>query len=346
MNPFSPEKVLYNMHYWEVMERMEIPPPLCVQLSPTNLCNLDCVWCMAEKQRTDPETATARFPEWAVDELPGFLSDWGVGAVYITGGGEPLMWRPVDDLIRNLRKADIQIGLYTNGVLLNHHKHILPSLDWLGVSVDAGNAEDYDALKGGGHDFERVVENIRMACLDEGLEVTWKFVMYPGNLKGMFRAAELAEAIGCKYIHFRPAAPRWWDNKKTQFTKAAVRMAMENLAKAHKLLDGIKVIGGTGKYNQHFEVEHPFKTCHAVGMWATFEADGTLQLCCDHKNNPALTLCRWDDLSEVAALWGGLKHQEIMASIDVSKCPKCTQSKANELYEQFCMRDDTWKFFI
>jgi len=48
-NPFNSYKLLAHVDRWKGIKRgRAIPPPVLVTVDPTNLCNLNCVWCNAE----------------------------------------------------------------------------------------------------------------------------------------------------------------------------------------------------------------------------------------------------------------------------------------------------------
>ena len=105
--------------------------PIHLQLSPTNLCNLSCPWCScANRQKTDSidYIRLIKFIKKA-DEL-------GTKAITITGGGEPVLYHHINDLIAFLGKeTNIKIGLVTNGTSFSKlNKENFHYLTWCRIS--------------------------------------------------------------------------------------------------------------------------------------------------------------------------------------------------------------------
>lgn len=85
--------------------------PRHVQLSPTNKCNLHCSFCSCEDRD--------RSLEWTFEDvikIVNILVEQQCAAVTITGGGEPLLFPHIGELITGLRECGIQVGLVSNGI--------------------------------------------------------------------------------------------------------------------------------------------------------------------------------------------------------------------------------------
>jgi len=85
--------------------------PIHIQLNPTNRCNLNCEFCSCYKRD--------KTIEWDFDDAMLTMQTaalLGCRAVTITGGGEPLLYSKINELIDFLHDdLHIQIGLVTNG---------------------------------------------------------------------------------------------------------------------------------------------------------------------------------------------------------------------------------------
>jgi len=104
--------------------------PIHIQLAPTNRCNKKCKFCSCADRDQKAEI------EWPkMRSLVNTFSKFGVTAVTITGGGEPLLYDKINDLIRLLGDNNIETGLVTNGLTfhnLDSHKN----LTWCRVSCE------------------------------------------------------------------------------------------------------------------------------------------------------------------------------------------------------------------
>lgn len=88
--------------------------PVHVQWLPTNRCNLRCDFCSCSERN--------RSQEMPISEACGIiatLAEYGCRAVTITGGGEPLMHPQIGEMIAAFHENGIQVGLTTNGLLLD-----------------------------------------------------------------------------------------------------------------------------------------------------------------------------------------------------------------------------------
>lgn len=90
--------------------------------------------------------------------------DMGVKAVTFSGGGEPLLYKPLPEVIDVLAAAGIRIAALTNGSNLKGRvadafaKHGT----WVRISLDAWDDQSYIKSRGArARDFSRLIENIR-----------------------------------------------------------------------------------------------------------------------------------------------------------------------------------------
>ena len=96
----------------EIPDRFGKISPIHIQLNPTNVCNLNCSFCSCSNRDKKIELK--------YEYLQGIMKDaalLGCRAITITGGGEPLLYSKINELIHFLHSLDIQIGLVTNGTM-------------------------------------------------------------------------------------------------------------------------------------------------------------------------------------------------------------------------------------
>jgi MoaA/NifB/PqqE/SkfB family radical SAM enzyme len=346
MTPFEGQKALYWVRYWEPLLRGHIPPPVLVTLDPVGRCNLRCVWCNGEAAISKSGEA---FDSETMEALPGFLAAWGVKAVCIAGGGEPLLHPHLSKLLAGLHAAGVEVGVVTNGTAINRHQGALGACRWVGVSVDAAAVDTYARLKGADA-LGKVLENIRaLRRAWPKLEITYKYLIHPQNVKEISAAALQARGLGCNYFHARPAGVEWWQQgKETLFTLEQVARARAELqaARAHETA-GFRVVGTLDKFTPNgWGKLHDFDRCWAVGMTCVISADHKAGLCCDRRGDEQMKLCDWETLADIRAAWGHYAHKRLIGNVDLSQCPRCTYAPHNRLFEAFAVRDDACRNFI
>lgn len=116
-----------------------------LRLSVTDLCSCRCVYCMgAEGVPKLPHEAVLSFEE--IEEIVRAAVSLGVTKVRLTGG-EPLVRRGIDELVRRLRGIEgvEELAMTTNGARLAEYAEALKEagLDRLNVSLDTLDPEKF-----------------------------------------------------------------------------------------------------------------------------------------------------------------------------------------------------------
>lgn len=380
-NPFNSYKLLAHVDRWKKIKRGKpIPPPILITVDPTNVCNLNCIWCNAEFIRKERKGSLSKkmllnladfLPRWGEGS-----PDWvqGVGAVCIAGGGEPLLNPATPVFIDKVTETGIEVGIVTNGSMINRYIDSLSHCTWVGVSVDAARSETFNKFKGVhlNNTFDHIIENIatltdyakrhnnRLGLKHPAYGVSYKYLLYKDNIGEIYQAAKLAKEIGCKNIHLRPAGTTW-DKLGTEqeiiFSIEDIALFNEQIAKALELDDGtFGVYGVTHKFNSQFDRANCFDKCYAIFMTVVIEPPTrndaspdsfVLGLCCDRRGDEKLELASdVEDVGEIQKLWGNGVHWKIHDRIIVEReCPRCTYQPHNQIYEQVILNDSmTYKF--
>jgi hypothetical protein len=309
-------------------------------------------------------------------QIADYLPYWanlprGVQAVCIAGGGEPLTNPHVGAFIDRLVNNGIEVGVVTNGILIDRLIEPRSKCTWVGVSIDAGTKETYEKFKGADK-FDQFIKNIQSLVtysknnktkLGSDLPahgVSFKYLVYEDSGKEVLTAALTAKGIGCKNIHFRPAGTPWdkigSENDSIVFSEFDITVFNGMLEEAMSAFDSPEfgVFGITHKFDNQFKIANHFSKCYAAFMTAVFEPPTTsgfpaftLGLCCDRRGDKRLELLsNCDDVAMITHLWGSEEHWRIHDSIRVERCPRCTYQPHNEIYENVILRDSMTHRFI
>lgn len=382
-NPFNSYKLLAHVETWRRIKRGKpMPAPILITVDPTNVCNLDCIWCNAEYVRARKGSLSQK----ALYRIADFLPRWGektpfeekgVQAICVAGGGEPLINPHTGGFIDRVVNNGVEVGVVTNGILIDRNVDSLSHATWVGVSVDAGTSATFDKLKlrekSGDNTFEKIINNIvvlvdyarshnnKLGLAHPAYGVSYKYLLYKENIGEIYEATQLAKEIGCKNIHFRPAGTTWdkiGTEEEIGFTKDDIELFKDQIAKAMELDDGrFGVYGITHKFNNQFERANYFLKCHAIFMTSVIEppvgADAeedafVVGLCCDRRGDSKLELAHnITDPYEIQRLWGSEQHWNIHDRIKADvECPRCTYQPHNEIYEQVILSDSMTHKFI
>ncbi|HET6257611.1 adenosyl-hopene transferase HpnH [Pseudonocardia sp.] len=132
--------------------------PLLVELEPLFACNLKCAGCGKIEQPA--ALLKQRMP---VEQAVGAIEESGAPMVSIAGG-EPLMHKEIDEIVRQLLDRGKIVFLCTNAVLLPKHLHRFTphkNFAWM-VHID-GLRERHDASVCKDGVFDQAVAAIKMA---------------------------------------------------------------------------------------------------------------------------------------------------------------------------------------
>lgn len=135
-----------------------------IRISITDRCNLRCVYCMPEEGvESIPHSQILTFDE--IVRVCRVLAKQGLEKVKITGG-EPLVRRGVDKLIKQLKETDgiKSVTITTNGVLLQQYydKLVDAGVDTITVSLDTLSREKYMQITRR-DEFDTVMNSIEYA---------------------------------------------------------------------------------------------------------------------------------------------------------------------------------------
>jgi len=357
-NSFNSYKGLayFSTHYipiarwWEGEEGAKLPVPIELSLDPTHLCNFKCGHCNAQRYLIlnpdevprDKKTMTREHLRNLVD----FCADWGVKAVCIGGGGEPLMNKNVWDLPSYIASKGMKSSFATNGSLINEQiaKEMM-NCRWVGVSVDSATREIFEKVHGVDF-FDRVIKNLELLIktkkeTDSKVDISYKFLITPLNWHEIYDACKLAKEIGVRDFHARPA-----DLERKDF-ESAIEMnynieEIQNLfQRCHELeyKENFRVFTVMHKYNQDFTVKHNFKKCSASSLMLQACADGNVYVCADHRIENRFRLCsHYPNPEEILKMWGSDEHRNLLQSIEVDKeCGRCTYGEYARQIEELVM---------
>ena len=293
-------KIYYYLDQIEKLNKGEFVPPVSCEIDPSNSCNLKCDFCM--------------FGEWRKNhhehldldlyiEAVGALHKMGTSSITFTGGGEPLMNPNYNIMAKIAKSLGFQIGLVTNGVLLNKIENLEDYL-FIRVSLDSYNREDYKKVKGVDH-FDRVIHNITQA-LKINKTIGISYVVGPYNNKNLYKAENLANELGVSYIQIKPS----YINDRGE------------IFKDFEYPDGRSI--GTKRYLPKDNVP-----CTIAALVGIIGANGDVYYCCQGRGVDRLILGNLKEKS-FKQIW----TERLALRPNVSLCPMCRYMNYTKAYKE------------
>ena len=137
------------------MKRLQHPE---VRYEVTDHCNASCIMCPRESHDRPHGIMDQSLYERSIDEVAAL----GAEQVVLTGFGEPMLDRKLEDKIRYAKSKGLRTYIISNGSALTPRRAaglLLAGLDELRVSYYGMRAETYGAVMRG-LDFERTTKNL------------------------------------------------------------------------------------------------------------------------------------------------------------------------------------------
>ncbi|PWC97423.1 radical SAM protein [Azospirillum sp. TSO5] len=127
--------------------------PLHIRIKPINRCNHSCWYCAYRAdglQLGDEMDEEARLPVGTLRRIATDLVSMGVKAVTFSGGGEPLLYRELPEIIGILGGGGVKVATLTNGANLKGRMADAFAAHgaWVRVSVDAVTDDSYARARG------------------------------------------------------------------------------------------------------------------------------------------------------------------------------------------------------
>ncbi len=257
-----------------------------LRISLTERCNLRCTYCMpAEGISLSPMEKFMRYEE-IIDIAQTFVAH-GIKKIRITGG-EPLIMRNVEHVLRELSKLPVELTLTTNAVLADRFidvfkecgiKKINVSLD----SLDPGKNKKITRRD----EFQKVYRNIFLLA-DEGFKVKVNIVLMKGvNDDEIIDFINLTKdyPLQVRFIEFMPFDGNLWDKSKLVSYADIMEVANKHFTemqilrledKGNDTSKNYQIQGYEGSFGIISTVTSPFcETCNRIRL----TADGKVKNC-------------------------------------------------------------------
>jgi MoaA/NifB/PqqE/SkfB family radical SAM enzyme len=346
---------LERLHEWS---RGSSPPPLRLDISPTDKCNLKCRACW--QRGFEHVDSSYELPDEKILDVVRQAIGMGVTEFEITGGGEPLMRKPLVIEIMRLVKAAGRYGnITTNGMLFSEEDiETIVGICWdrITFSLDGPDAETNDYLRGKGS-FERImwcIEKLNELKKSRNLKapaLKFNTVLSGKNYGRAKDMIELAGRMECDIVSFEPLTVHSELGRAIKMTPEEVNILAGTAQDAQKMADGLHVLTNIGgiahtefleKSNEMVDVikkerrvggsdSHGMASSLCFEPWWHFvvKVDGSAQPCCLY------------DLKEenvkdkpLAEIWRGKTFQKIREDTVKGRFSKfCSICNAGQVME-------------
>lgn len=235
-----------------------------------------------------PHREAAKF--MSTQEVVGIANEFvnlGVTKIRLTGG-EPLVKKGADEIIRALGKLPLTLSLTTNGILVDRFIPVFKDagIQAVNVSLDSLQEDRFNAISRRNY-FQKIRQNIDLLLAEEFL-VKINVVLIKGTNDDEiidFVRWSIREKISIQFIEFMPFDGNSWNRDKTVseaeiLSNVASHFGVENLIKLenaeHSTSRNYKIVGSKGTFGIISTVTNPFcDSCNRIRL----TADGKIKNC-------------------------------------------------------------------
>lgn len=295
--------------------------PICIELHLTNVCNLNCDWCIDKNIRCYQE----EIPLPSLIRLLENIKGSNIG-ITIEGGGEPTMHKCFDEFISECYKRNISIGLITNGTK-HISKELLKCFNFIRVSIDASTPEEYLIEKGKDY-FYSVIDNLRhIRENNKDLVLGLSYVLNNRNYKNLNILFNELRGIDINFLRLRNVE----ENENLSLTESMMEEVKQTLDK-YCLEYSIKAVLSTE--TQTTQTDNNNLPCIAHSLRAMINATGDVFLCSKRRHDPiVIGNINSDDFLDV---WNSDKRihaaMKLLDKNNQKGCSVCRVTKYNELF--------------
>lgn len=185
------------------MVEPKLRAPLNVEWEITRQCNLRCKHCYTSAGKKDPEELTTEQALTIVNHLDTI----GVSDITISGG-EPLLRDDLEVIISDIKRREIPVVLYTNGLLLSTERMLSlkrAGVNSLSLSLNGIKKETHNYIHGK-DTFDTIVKRISQ-LKEHGFYTQALYTLMKINLKEALELPSFMDEIGLDSLCIYPFYP-------------------------------------------------------------------------------------------------------------------------------------------
>lgn len=333
--------------------------PKTVQLDLTNKCNHKCLACwMYSDLLGDKKNMvhSEELPKEKVLELIDEFADMNVEQVQLSGGGDPLLYEYIEDVVRYIKSKKLKLSIITNGLYLDEQKikyMCACGVDMITVSLWASNADVYKKLHSArtDSDFENIISNIKnlVGTIEGSRNAGDGFCAYPKvkiynvvchqNSNCLLDMVKLCKELSVDYLEFsvvdifddliKPLALSFEDKQVIKNQMYAVASESEYLGqKCGDIASGVEIekigeLNGFGKFIRNSSV-----------LGFEFDLNYPRVICPNKKINTSLHVRKDDKNIFVVEFCEGVDNYGQKIKDDVcAACNKCVKFHNKRLFQ-------------
>jgi len=352
MNRLSFEKVFYHTDKLNAFLKDGDCHPVHMIVGLTNRCNHACVWCYGYDSISEHYNDNDFAPPGMIVDTVRQAAELGLRAVTLVGTGEPTLHREFAGIVRQIKATGVDVGLFTNGALLDDDKiqAVVDTHTFVRLSCSAADQEQHNEIHHAGrpgNDFDRIVANVREVLAKRGANpfptVGVQFSVSHRNWRSLEAACRFWKEVGVDYFALKPVYKNP-DIMEHEENEAPLEEVLGLMRQAKLLEDHRFTV--YAKYAQFERVlsskEQPrgYGKCHGQAFTTFLDPDGKLYICGNMHGKEQFSIGNVLESGSFGAVWGGERRRSLLKGLDVGACPTgCRMDPLNLIIEDLLNQD-------
>jgi len=289
---YSNQKFIHFPEHLSAIRSKEMIAPVHIRIKPINKCNHDCWYCAYRVSNLQlgsdmDERDVIPFPKMM--EIADDIVDMGVRAVTFSGGGEPLIYARLPQVIERLAAGGVKIASLTNGEALagKMAEAFAAHGTWIRISIDGWDDKSYAESRGIEEGkFTRVLNNMRdFAKRGSNCVLGISFIVTERNCEHVYDACKMFKDAGVDHVKLSGVVT---DNDVAAVNAyhANFRSVIEGQIERAKTLNdkGFRIVDHYHELGDTFA--NSFTSCPNLLYLTVIGADSCVYTCQDKAYNP------------------------------------------------------------
>lgn len=341
---YSPYKIVHHPDKITQFKQGKQPYPLQVQIVPSNACCQRCTFCA---YRMSSYLSNECFDEKdilsysKIIEILDCMVDMGVGALQVTGGGEPLVHPRILNVFQEVFKRKIELALVSNGQLLTQELcDLLGDVAWIRISMDSASPAIYSFIRNVSNKvFYKVCENIAtLVKFRRSSVIGVGFVVERENFKEIYQAAKFYKDMGIDNFRisaaFTPMGYEYFDGfleEARELSKKSEELSDKDFTVFNLFNDRVR---------DTFEGKQNYSSCPIKDLMVYIGADYNVYTCCTLAYNARGLIGSIRDQS-FKQLWESKEKKDRFSMHDPSKhCQHSCMYRDKNIFINYCIKKD------
>ena len=327
--------------------------PVHIRVKPINKCNHNCWYCAYRTDNVtlgDDMVEEDRIPADKMLSLAHEFVDIGVKAVTFSGGGEPLLYKSLPEVVEVLATGGVKVAALSNGSNLKGRvaETFAKHGTWIRISMDAWDNASYVKSRGAKEsEFSQLLENIKnFTTRNTNCVLGVSFIVSHENHQHIAEVCALLKECRVDHVKISGAVVSNDAVGNNNYHKSIKVEVANQIAQANLLVDNrFNILNHYHDMEERFEKE--YHTCPFLQFLTVIGADQYVYTCQDKAYTES---GRMGSISgrTFKDFWFSRENQQVLKTFDPStQCGHhCISHAKNLAIHEFLSLDHNHAYFV